>query len=141
MCVPFPLDLDRRITFAFGFGSFRLGSRVGAFACPCSLGGLHRLPLCSSSLRCVASFCSVGFLLLASFLPRLVDFSPPFLLLTSFVIVARCVLCPSLPLVFHFAVLGSSPVAWWPSVLFWPCSSSFLAWKLLLLSRVFSSSC
>ena len=68
MCFPFPLDLNRRITLAFGFCSFRLGSRVRCFCLPLvSLGGLHRLPLCSSFL-CVAFFCSVGFLLLASFL-------------------------------------------------------------------------
>ena len=45
------------------------GPGSGAFACPLfSLVRLRRLPLCSSSLLWVASFCSMGFLLLASFL-------------------------------------------------------------------------
>ena len=98
------------------------GPGSGAFACPLFLGW-------ASSFASVLLFSLLcGFLLLCGFPSlgifsclALLDFSPPFLLLTSFVIVARCVLCPSLPLVFHFAVLGSSPVAWWPSVLFWPC--------------------
>ena len=34
MCFPFPLDLDRRIPLAFGFCSFRLGSRVRCFCLP-----------------------------------------------------------------------------------------------------------
>ena len=60
----------------------------------------------------------------------------------SFVVVARCVLCTSLALVFHFVVLGSPPVAWWPSVFFWPCSLLFSGSDVpFLLSRVFSSSC
>ena len=33
VCFPFPLDLDRRITLAFGFCSFRWGPGSGAFAC------------------------------------------------------------------------------------------------------------
>ena len=71
----------------------------------CSLGGLHRLPLCYSSLLCVASFCSVGFLFLVSFLDSTCwPFSPPFLLWLSLVLVARCFLGPFLPLEFHFAV-------------------------------------
>ena len=71
----------------------------------CSLGGLHRLPPCSSSLLCVASFCSVGFLFLVSFLDSTCwPFSPPFLLWLSLVLVARCFLGPFLPLEFHFAV-------------------------------------
>ena len=71
----------------------------------CSLGGLHRLPLGSSSLLCVASFCSVGFLFLVSFLDSTCwPFSPPFLLWLSLVLVARCFLGPFLPLEFHFAV-------------------------------------
>ena len=104
------------------------GPGSGAFACPLfSLVRLHRLPLCSSSLLCVASFCSVGFLLLASFLA-----SPPFLLL-AFLCYCRSLrpLSLSLPLVFHFAVLGSPPVAWWPSVFFGLAPLSFLAQKLL----------
>ena len=44
-------------------------------------------------------------------------------------------------LVFHFAVLGSPPVAWWPSVFFWPCSLLFLARKFLSTVLGFSSSC
>ena len=68
VCFPFPLDLDRRITLAFD--SVPSAGVPGAvlLLATCSLGGLHRLPLCSSSLLCVASFCSVGFLFLASFL-------------------------------------------------------------------------
>ena len=108
----------------------------GAFACPLfSLGRLHCLPLCSSSLLCVASLCSVGFLLLVSFLASPCwTFRHRFFFWLSFVIVARCVLCPSLPLVFHFAVFGGPPVAWWPSVFFWPCS-------LLFSGSVVSFSC
>ena len=109
------------------------GPGSGAFACPLfSLVRLHRLPLCSSSLLCVASFCSVGFLLLASFLA-----SPPFLLL-AFLCYCRSLrpLSLSLPLVFHFAVLGSPPVTWWPCVL-WPCSLVFSGTEVtFLLSRV-----
>ena len=33
VCFPFPLDLDRRITLAFGFCSFRWAPGSGAFAC------------------------------------------------------------------------------------------------------------
>ena len=115
------------------------GPMSGAFACPLfSLVRLHRLPLCSSSLLCVASFCSVGFLLLASFLASTCwAFSHCFFIWLSFVIVACCVLCLSLPLVFHFAVLGSPPVVWWPSVFFWPCSLLFSGAEVpFLLSQV-----
>ena len=115
------------------------GPVSGAFAYPLfSLVRLHRLPLCSSSLLCVASFCSVGFLLLASFLASPCwAFRHRFFFWLSFVIVASCVLCPSLPLEFHFAVLGSTPVAWWPSVFFWPCSLLFSGTEVtFLLSRV-----
>ena len=96
------------------------------------------MPLCSSSLLCVASFCSVGFLLLASFLASPCwAFRHRFFFWLSFVIVAHCVLCPSLPLVFHLAVLGSPPVTWWPSVFFWPCSLLFSGAEVtFLLSRV-----
>ena len=115
------------------------GPGSGAFACPLfSLVRLHRLPLCSSSLLCVASFCSVGFLLLASFLASPCwAFRHRFFFWLSFVIVTLCVLCPSPPLVFHLAVLGSPPVAWWPSVFFWPCSLLFSGTEVtFLLSRV-----
>ena len=107
------LSLLVSVTSGWGPGS-------GAFACPLfSLVKLRRLPLCSSSLLWVSSFCSVGFLLLASFLASPCwAFRHRFFFWLSFVIVARCVLFPSLPLVFHFAVLGSPPVAWWPSVFF-----------------------
>ena len=125
------------ITSGWGPGS-------GAFACTLfSLGRLHRLPLCSSTLLCVASFCFVGFLLLASFLASPCwPFRHRFFFWLSFVVVACCVLCTSLTLVFHFVVLGSPPVAWWPSVFFWPCSLLFSGSEVpFLLSRVFSSSC
>ena len=95
LCFPFPLDLDRRITLAFGSCSFRLGSWVWCFFLPLvSWGGLHRLPLCSSSLPCGTSFCSVSFLLLASFLALPCwTFRHRFFFWLSFVVVARCVLC------------------------------------------------
>ena len=100
------------------------GPMSGAFAFPLfSLVRLHRLPLGSSYLLCVASFYSVGFLLLAAFLASPCSvFSRFFFIWLSLVIVARCVLCLSLPLVFLLAVLGSPPVALWPSGFFWPSS-------------------
>ena len=120
------------------------GPVSGAFACPLfSLVRLHRLPLCSSSLL-FSSLC--GFLLLCGFpslgiFPCLASpcwaFRHRFFFWLSFVIVASCVLCPSPPLEFHFAVLGSPPVAWWPSVFFWPCLLLFSGTDVtFLLSRV-----
>ena len=100
----------------------------GAFACPWfSLVRLHRLPLCSSSLLCVASFCSVGFLLLASFLvsPCWV-FSHHFLLWLSFVLslvassVPLFLLCSTLQFLVVLRSLGGL-------LFFWPCSLRFRA--------------
>ena len=63
------------------------------------------MPLCSSSLLWVASFCSVGFLFLTSFLASPCwTFRHRFFICLSLVLVARCILGPSLPLGFHFAV-------------------------------------
>ena len=70
----------------------------------CSLSGLPRLPLCSSSLLCVASFCSVGSFSWHLSLPRLVVlFRYRFFFGYSWFLslAASSVL---LPLVFHFAV-------------------------------------
>ena len=116
------------------------GPGSGAFACPLfSFGSFHCLPLCSSSLLCVASFCSVGFLLLASFLaspclPFATVFSFGFHLLLSLSAssVPLFLLCSTL-------LLGSPPVAWWPSVFFWPCSLLFLARRLLFSCLGFSA--
>ena len=57
------------LSLAIGFCSFRLGSLARCFCLRLvfSLVGHHRLHLCSSYLLCVASFCPVCFLLLASF--------------------------------------------------------------------------
>ena len=58
------------LPFAIGSCSFPLGSHARCFCLRLVFFPLvrrHRLPLCSSSLLCVASFCSVGFFLLASF--------------------------------------------------------------------------
>ena len=105
MCFPFPLDLDRRITLAFGFCSFRWAPGSGAFACRLFLGWASSF----ASMLLFSSLC--GFLLLCRFpflgiFPclDLLDFSPPFLLWFSLVLVARYILSPSLPLEFHFAV-------------------------------------
>ena len=92
-------------------------------------------------------FCLCAPLLFSVWLPSLgifpclalLGFLPPFLLWLSFVVVARCVLCPSLPLVFHFAVLGCPPVAWWPSVFFWPCSLLFSALEVTFSCLGFSA--
>ena len=86
----FPLDLDRRITLAFGFCSFRWAPGSGACACHLFLGW-------ASSLASVLLFSvwlhydlSVFFFLVSS-LARLVGlFSPPFLLWLSLILVARC---------------------------------------------------
>ena len=115
------------------------GPGSGSFACPLfSLVRLHRLPLCSSSLLCVASFCSVGFLLLASFLAspcwafrHRFFFGFPLLLSLAASSVPLSLLCSTL------LFWGSPPVAWWPSVFFWPFSLLFSGTEVtFLLSRV-----
>ena len=89
----------------------------------CSLGGLHRLPLCSSSLCGVILICRFPFLgifLDSTYWP----FSPPFLLWLSLILVARCFLGPFLPLEFPLRFGWSSgrlvafcvPLAWLPSL-------------------------
>ena len=115
------------------------GPGSGAFACPLfSLVRLHRLPLCSSSLLCVASFCSVGFLLLASSLPRLVG---PFATVSSFGFPLLLSLAASSVPLF---LLGSTSLFW--VVLrslggllcsFGLAPFSFLARKLLFYCLVF----
>ena len=102
---PFPLDLDRRITLAFGFCSFRWVPGSGAFACRLFLGWASSF----ASMLLFSSLC--GFLLLCRFpflgiFPclDLLDFSTLFLPWLSLVLVARCILGPSLPLEFHFVV-------------------------------------
>ena len=89
VCFPFPLDLDRRITLAFGFCSFRWAPGSGSCACRLFLGWA------SSFASVWLSFCYVGFLFLVSFLDSTCwPFSPPFLLWLSLVLVARCFLGP-----------------------------------------------
>ena len=143
MGFPFPLDLDRRITLAFSFYYFRLGSRVRCFCLSIIFLGL------GSSFASVLLFASLcGFLLLCGFPSLGIFLASPcgpfryrFFFWLSFVVVARCVLCTSLTLVFHFVVLGSPPVACWSCVLLALLPSLFWLGSSFLLSRVFSSSC
>ena len=83
-----------------------------------------------ASVLLFSSLC--GFLLLCRFpflgiFPclALLDFSPPFLLLTFLgscrSLHPRSLSSSWVPL----CSLGSRPVAWWPSVFFWPCSLLF----------------
>ena len=61
MCLPFPLDLDRRITLAFGFCSFRWVPGSGACACRLFLGWASSF----ASVLPLSSLC--GFILLCRF--------------------------------------------------------------------------
>ena len=98
----------------------------------------HRLPLCYSSLPCVASFCSVGFFLLAS-IPCFAVLCPwPLVillaLLRSFHLVRPLSLslflsCPSL------RSLGGRPVPSWPYVV------SLASASLWVLAQEVLSSC
>ena len=88
---------------------------------PCfPLVGHHRLPLCYSSLPCVAPFCSVGFLLLASF-PCFALLCPwPLVLLLAFLRYFRLLRLLSLSLFLSCSSLrslGGPPVPSWPSVI------------------------
>ena len=117
VCFAYTLDHDRRITFGcwFLFLWVVVPYRVLLLA-PCfPLVGHHRLPLCYSYLPCVASFCSVGFLLLASF-PCFALLCPwPLVLLLAFLRYFRLLrplpLSLSLSLVFLLEIFGwsSSP--------------------------------
>ena len=89
----------------------------------CSLGGLHCLPLCSSSLCGFILICRFPFF--GIFLDSTCwPFSPPFLLWLSLILVARCFLGPFLPLEFPLQFGWSSgrlvafcvPLAWLPSL-------------------------
>ena len=138
---PFPLDLDRRITLAFGFCAFRWAPGSGACACRLFLGW-------ASSFTSVLLFSSLcGFILLCRFpflgiFPclDLLAFSPPFLLWLSLVLVTRCFLGPSLPLESHFAIwlvlrslsgllcsFGLAPFSFWLGRSF-PLSRVFYYW-------------
>ena len=89
----------------------------------CSLGGLHRWPLCSSSLCGFILICQFSF---SWYLPCSTcwPFSPQFLLWLSLILVARCFLGPFLPLEFPLRFGCSSsrlvafcvPLAWLPSL-------------------------
>ena len=91
----------------------------------CSLGGLHRWPLCSSSLCGFIMICQFSFFFLGVFLDSTCwPFSPQFLLWLSLILVARCFLGPFLPLEFSLRFGWSSgrfvafcvPLAWLPSL-------------------------
>ena len=119
----FPLHLDRRITLAFGFCSFRWAPGSGACACHLFLGWASSFALCSSSLCGFILICQFPFL--GIFLDSTCwPFSPPFLLWLSLILVARCFLGPFLPLEFPLRFGWSSgrlvafrvPLAWLPSL-------------------------
>ena len=103
------------------------GPVSGAFACPCFpwLGFIVCLcaPLLFSVWLPSALWASFSWLLS---LHRLVG---PLATVSSFgfpSFLSLAASCLSLPLVFHLAVLGSPPVAWWPSVFFGLAPFSFL---------------
>ena len=106
MCFLFPHDLDRRITLAFGFCSFRWAPRSGAFACRLFPWVGFIVCLCAPLLFSVwlPSALSVFFSWHLS-LPRLVGL---FASVSSLAFLGSCrSLHPrslSLPLEFHFAV-------------------------------------
>ena len=138
MCFAYNLDHDRRITFSCWFLFLPVGvpCRVLLLA-PCfHLVVHHRLPLCYSSLPCVASFCSVGFFLLA--------FSPCFAMLCPWPLVILLALLRSFHLVCPLSLflscpslrsLGGPPVPSWPSVV------SLASASLWVLAREVLSSC
>ena len=134
MCFAYTLDHNQRITFSCWFLFLQIGvpCRVLLLA-PCfPMVVHHRLPLCCSSLPCVANFCSVGFFLLASF--------PCFAVLCPWPLVLLALLryfhllrplslflsCPSL------RSLGGPPVPSCPSVISLAFAPLWvLAWEVL----------
>ena len=158
MCFAYTLDHDRRIAFSYWFLFLQVGVpyRVLLLAPYIPLVGHHSMPLCYSSLPCVASFCSVGFFLLASF-PCFAVLCPwPLVLLLALLHYFHLLRPLSLSLFLScssLSSLGGPPVPSWPSVIFGLCSlvgshpggpflvsrvSAPRVWGFLVVSLVFS---